>query len=284
MKPVHRTCLRFAGMMLLGMAWIHSSTAQQIQAEVNVMLERLPLEKQQKLRDLSDEIESYLSDYDWTGEMLESPIRVTMQIILQDRSVSYEDRYSATFLVSNNVDIQYHDKYWRFPYQPGDILQHDEMFHPFTGFLDFYIYLLLAAEYDRYGRLMGDRYLDKADNLVEQAKFNSLFMWGWKERGEIIRRMKSEDYEAFRLMKDTFYLGLSYIGEADSTARRYVKDALVQFESVLTRRTENKDAQRFLEANYQTFTDILKEDREALEILMRIDPGRESYYRKYLSR
>ena len=102
-----RSLVRVAGFVLFASTSI--LYGQQISAEVSVILERLPLEKQQRLQNFNDMIATYLSDYDWTGEDFEESIPVTIQIFLQDASANYEDRYTGTFLISNGTDIQYFD-------------------------------------------------------------------------------------------------------------------------------------------------------------------------------
>ncbi|MCJ7813148.1 DUF4835 family protein, partial [bacterium] len=119
--------------------------AQRILSQVRMMLEKLPLEKQEKLKDFSDDVEVYINNYDWSGGSSNEEIPIDIQIFLTDNSVSYEARYSGTFLISNNLDNQYYDKYWRFPYEAGEQLEHNESeYHPFRGFIDFYINLMIG--------------------------------------------------------------------------------------------------------------------------------------------
>jgi len=119
--------------------------AQRISSRVRIMLEKLSLEKQEKLKDFSDDVETYINHYDWTGDSYDEEIPVDIQIYLMDYSVSYEDRYSGTFLITNNLDNQYYDKYWRFPYEAGESLEHTENeFNPFGGFIDFYINIIIC--------------------------------------------------------------------------------------------------------------------------------------------
>ena len=254
---------------------------QRLKAQVKMMLERLPLQKQQKLKDLSENIETYINDYDWTGESSDEEIPITVQISLMDNSVSYEDRYSGTFLITNNSDLQYYDKYWRFPYQAGEQLIHNEnVFDPFTGFINFYVYLIIGGEYDKYGRFLGTPYFEKAKHICGQAKFNSLFRLGWDERSKLVDKILSKENKPFRTMEDLFFLGLSYVDEEDSTARKYCGQALSLLDEILTKDPYNKQARQFLNAHYLKYTDILKDDREAMEKLVRLDPNHAKTYRK----
>lgn len=257
--------------------------SQQIKADVKLTLERLPLEKQEKLKDFDERITTYINDYDWTGGENDLEIPVTMQIFLQDKSVSYEDRYSGTFLISNNSDIQYYDKYWYFPYDPSKPLFHNEgVFEPFTSFLDYYIYLILGGEYDKYGKLLGTPFYERVKQISNQAKFNTTFMKGWDEREVLIDRILGKDFALFRQMKDLYFLGRSYIGEEDTTVVKYCSEAINLLDRVLDRDPENKEAQQFVKAHHIEFIEMFQNDPQMLRKLIRIDPEHEETYRQYL--
>jgi len=257
--------------------------SQQVKANVKVMLERLPLLKQKKLKDFAEEIEYYLNDYNWTDEASDDEIPISMQIFLTDKSVSFEDRYAGTILISNNLDIQYTDKYWNFPYQQGERLIHNEnAYNPFTGLLDFYVYLILGGEYDKYGRLLGTPFYEKAKHISDQAQFNSQFIYGWEEREVKISSIMSDEYLSFRTMKDLFFLGLVYVGEEDTTAQKYCREALKLLDDFLYKQPDHKDAILFLKAHHIEFVDVLKDDQDAIKTLLTLDPDNENTYKRYL--
>ena len=257
--------------------------AQQPNAQVKLMLERLPLEKQQKLKNFAEDIEAYVNDYDWTGEGADEDIPVTIQIFLTDNSVSYEDRYAGTFLVTNNSDIQYFDKYWRFPYQAGESFTHNEnIFHPFTGFIDFYVYLILGGEYDKYGRFLGTPYFERAKSITGQAQFNSRFILGWKERTELIDEILSDENKPFRVMKDLFFLGLSYVGEEDSTAHKYCAQSLALLDEILAKNPDDKPTFQFLQAHRAEFIEVFQDDTALLKKLIQLDPENAETYKRYI--
>lgn len=269
--------------VLCSLFTVSMAYGQVINCQVKMMLERLPLEKQQKLKDFAEQVEIYVNDYDWTGEDLEEPVPVTIQIFLMDASVSYQSRYTGTFLISNNLDIQYFDKYWRFPFQEGSRLEHDEnIYHPFTGFIDFYVYLILAGEYDKFGKFAGTPYFEKAQHIMEQAKFNANFIKGWEERELLMKHIMSEEYQKYRTMKDLYYLGLSYIGEEDTTAQKYCGQALDMIDEMLINNPDQEEVEQFIKAHHIEFIDIFKDRPEMIEKMIVIDPERESTYREAL--
>ena len=264
---------------------IENATAQQIDAQVKLMLERLPIDKQQKLNRFSEDIETYLNSYDYTGESLDQKIPVTVQIFLTDNSVSYEDRYTGNFLISNNSDIQYYDKYWQFPYQAGDPLVHNENnYDPFTGFLDFYIYLIIGNEYDKYGKLLGTSFFEKAKQISEQAKFESRFIKGWRERSEIIENILSDTFKPYRFMKDIYFLGLSYLSDEDSTAMAYCSKAVDMMGTILKKDPEHKETLQFLQAHHIELIHLFQDDAQTLEKLIAIDPEHADTYREHIKK
>lgn len=258
-------------------------SAQKIKSTVNVVLERLPLEKQKKLQDFANIVETYINSYDYTDSKSNEEIPVTIQIFLQDNSVNYESRYSGTFLVSNTTDIQYYDKYWKFPYQEGTPLTHIEnVYDPFTGLIDFYLNILLGGEFDKYGPLTGTPFYEKAKQINEQAKFNTKFVWGWEERTKLIEFLVGEENKVFRLAKDAFFYSLALASQQDTTAQRFAIQSVGELEKVLTDNPEHKEAVQFLNVHNREMAELLKGDPRSIQILIRIDPARGELYKEYL--
>jgi len=273
--------LILTGLFIIGPA--SHTTAQQLRSQVKLMLERLPLEKQEKLKNFADDIEVFINDYDWTGEASDDEIPISIQIFLMDASVSFEPRYTGTFLITNNLDIQYYDKYWKFAYEAGTRLDHNEnIFDSFTGFIEVYIYLILGGEYDKYGKFMGAPYFERAKLISDQAKFSSRFMTGLEERTKLIDKIMSDEYKPFREMKDLFFLGMSYVGEQDTTAQRYCSQSLDILEDVLKGFTAREKAEQFMKAHHIEYIDVFKDDQDMLQKMIRIDPDREETYRQYV--
>ena len=260
---------------------VSHSQSQTITAEVKMIIERLSQEKQEKLKDFAETIEEYINNHDWTGESSDEEIPVRIQIFLKDKSVSYEERYSGTFLISNKPDAQYYDKYWFFPYRKGDMLDHG-IFHPLTGFIDFYVNIIIGCEYDKYGKFFGTPFFEKARSISEQGLFGTQYAVGWRERSQLIDDILSDEHKAFRSMKDLFYLGKSYVGEEDTTAQKYCKDALIILNKLIKSNPDDKESTQFLQAHYMEFVDLLKDDSEVMEMMMRLDPNRAEVYEQYL--
>jgi len=282
-KKVPRKNSIFTIILLLNFLTASSLFSQLIESNVQIILERLPLEKKEELQNFDEKIKSYVDEYDWTGEVFEEPLQMSIQIFLEHRYVSFEDRYKGRFIISNNSDAQYYDKYWVFPHNSGDPLLHNEsMFDPLESFIDFYVYILLGEEYDKYGKYLGDKYFKIARNIANSAQFNSQYAWGWKERNELIDNLLSSEFKPYRNMKDQFFLGLSYVGEQDTTAEKYCRTAFDFIYNTLNNDPDNERVLQFLQAHNLKFIEVLGYDKNILEKMISIDPKNEALYKKYL--
>ena len=222
-------------------------SAQNIDCRVRVSLEKMPLENQEKLSYLRDELDLYINSWDWTDAEYNYDISCQLEIAFDEvKIVGYEDRYTATMIVSNGVDLQYADKRWLFALQPNERLQHSSAFHPFSGFLDFYFYLLLAHEYDKLSRLGGDEYYDKALQVSESAKFSSQYYKGWDRRIDLIQELRKDDNKPYRQCLFHFFNGYAFY-EADDR-----DNAKVHFQRLANqlRRVPEEKRKRFFELNY----------------------------------
>jgi hypothetical protein len=268
--------------LILGLAVSTGVHGQKLNSDVKLILERLPLEKQKKLENFAADIQTYINDFDWTETDSDYEIPLSIQIYLQDMSSSYEDRYGGTFLISNTSDVQYYDKYWRFPHQAEDRLIHDDtVYKPFNGFINFYVYLVLGAEFDKWGDLAGTPFFEKAKQVNDQARFDTQFILGWEERTKLLQRIISLDNIPFRKSKSQFYSALT-AAEGDTSVERSCGHGLALIETVLKKDPEHKDALDFLKAHYLQIAEIFKNDDGSLRRLIAVDPDHKDAYQRFI--
>jgi len=134
--------------LLIIIGIFHSNSyAQSIIVTVDLELNALPDENRVKLQDFKQVLEDYLNNYKWTKDEFVGELKINWSLVLQDMSVSYQDRYKAQVLVTNNSDVQYADKRCRFAYQKGEIPVHsDNNWESLTSLLDFYMNIIIAEE------------------------------------------------------------------------------------------------------------------------------------------
>jgi hypothetical protein len=251
---------------------------QRIKAKVEVDLEKLPMDSQQKLANLSAELDKYLNQYQWCTDDYNYEVPASVNVYFeQTEAISREDRYSARLIVSNESDVQYSDYRWDFVLDPQPHLQHSQSYDSFTGMIDFYVHLILGFEFDRIQKLGGRDYFQKARNVVEQAKFNR-FVRGWDRREDTLNEILSDANQSMREMRFYYYSGMYYFdfGEMDD-AIKYLTKALTYFEGLPPAAME-----RFYSLDYHQMGNALGQlgMKTELELLMRLDQNKErkAYY------
>ncbi|MBN1543448.1 DUF4835 family protein [candidate division KSB1 bacterium] len=265
-----------------------SLLAQRIQAVVETDLRTLPLEKQNKLVDFAEKVEHYINSYEWSDDPWNTTVYLEVRLILQDMTSGAEERYSGNILIHNNYDIQYFDKRWRFAYQSGSMLMHDNSVQDsFTSLIDFYIYLILGGEFDKWGTLAGTPYYEKAKFIAEQSKFGlGRYIDGWDRRVELVEEFLSDRYRPYREMVDYYYYGLSFVKEDNAKAREHCATAIQMLDRLLADNPEDEYAKKFISAHYIEMLEIFRraQDKSPLRTLLILDPEHEVAYREVLER
>ena len=259
--------------------------AQKVKAKVTVVLERLPIDKREKMADFQEKLKQYINQYDWCEPKYDEEFPITLQIYLQDASVSFEDRYRATLLISNNTDMQFYDKRWLFNYDPQEPIMHDEnRVNALTSVIDFYVYILLGGEFDKYGKFEGSPFYDKARKISHQARF-SRFILGWDERQQVIDEILAEQNKPYREALDAYFLGLAYEEENPSQTLKYCKKAIDLLAGLIKKNPDYKLPHQFIDGHYIEIIDLFKGTNYAEDVfntLIAVDPDHKAEYEKQL--
>ncbi len=258
-----------------------------VKAKVNVIVDRLPLDKQEKMKDFHNVVKDYIDNNNWLEDDDRMPIEVTLQLFLTDVPSNIEDRYQCEFLISSS-DVQYFDRRFRFPYQWGESLVYSEQaIEPHTGVIDFYMNMILASDLDKYRGFGGDFYYKKAQSIAALGKFvRTEFITGWTERDELIKKVFQEPFITFREMKDFYFYGLYVLKEKKEEALKNIKIALDKLETVLDAKADLDAPGQFLNAHYLEMIDIFKDTKNRNEVfkkLIKIDPDHKKLYEEHIS-
>jgi len=263
-------------------ATLGSAKDQTMKVSVDVVLEKLPLIKQEKMQDFQKKVEKYLNEHDWIAEEDIPPFKVHIQLFLEDQPSNIEERYRCSVVVSG-PDIQFVDERAMFAFQKDEELLHDGQHTSLKLLLDFYIYLIIAGEFDKLGYLEGDAYFTKARNSVKLGLFDR-FVRGWDRRDDLMQLLDGENYKKFREMKDFYFYGLAVFDEDKKAARENIAKAINMLKDVLANDYDLQPAKDFISAHYQIICDAFKGSRnkEPIKILAELDPDHSDVYAKYL--
>lgn len=283
----------FGVVTVLCLSGVHNVKAGQVKADVKVIIDKLPIDDQDKMRNFHEVVKRYIDNNTWLEDDSRPPINVTIQMFLTDIPSNIEDRYKCEFLISGS-DVQYYDKRVRFAYMPGDpLIYHHQDFEPLTGIIDFYVNMILGNELDKYDSFGGDVYYKRALNVASLGKFSRTeFILGWTEREDLIKRVFREPFVSFRKMKDFFFYGLFIKDEDRKEARSYLKQSLQLFETVREKiskaNEKNMDEPgQFMEAHYIDFVNLFKDaenKNEIFEKLKALDPDHKELYEEHITK
>ena len=164
---------------------------------------------------LKTDLESYINEYRWTEiefleqEKIKCQINIillngdqdfnfTAETIIQLRRPIYNTSAETTTLIIS-------DGNWQFNFPEGKSLIHDDLeFEPLTGFIDFYLYLLLGYDFDTFSEYGGTEWLQKSQDVVDLAQNSSTIGWtrntnNGRNRFVLISDLLNNNYETIRI-------------------------------------------------------------------------------------
>ncbi|MCH8981397.1 DUF4835 family protein [candidate division KSB1 bacterium] len=261
--------------------------AGQIKAKVNVIINKLPLDKQEKMQDFHIALKEYIESVEWLEDDDSIPVEITLQLFLTDALSNVEDRYNCEFLISS-TDVQYFDRRYKFPFQLGDVLiYNDQAAEPLTSVINFYINMILGSELDKEREYGGDLYYKKAQSFAALGKFvRTDFILGSTEREELIKNVFTEPFRKFRKMKDYYFYGLYVREEKLDETRKNIRTALDMLGGILKEKADLEEPKQFLDAHYLEIINIFKDDRYSEDVfkkLIELDPKHKELYEEHVS-
>ncbi len=262
-----------------------TSFSQRIDAYVSIAEDALSDEAKEKLADFTDKVETYINNNDRCPNEWNTEVIVNINMVLSDISSGAEEKYNCqTFQIGTNYDIQLSDKRWKFAYDSKDNLTYDDNnYDSFTSMIEFYLYLILGFEYDKWGTLAGDIYYEKAKYIAEQSKFGlGRFVDGWDKRLDLVNYFLSDRHKPFREMVDYYFYGLSFVNEDNEKVRKHIATAIEKLDRILADDPENEYAEYFLSAHRGELIDIYRNaiNKEPIRLLMIMDTD-DAYKREY---
>ncbi len=249
---------------------------------------------------LETDIESYINEYRWTEIEFQEQERIICQINIvltggdQDFNFSAETILSARRPIYNTTTetttLIVGDQAWQFSYPQGKSLIHDELqFEGLTGFIDYYMYLLLGYDFDTFSPLGGTIYFEKAQNVVDLAQNEQTVGWtrnsnNQRNRFVMITDLLNNNYQPLRNAIYTYHrLGLDTFTQSPESARQQVLAALTEIQGAKRRSTSNFLYDLFFDTKSREISSIFIDadsriKLDAYNILRETDQGHLSEY------
>ena len=293
---------------LLVFATVSVAVAQEIDCTVTLNSDALNPSDRVNIQNLGSDVQNYINSYKWTsGNDFKGPkIKVTLTIYLMSvQNGTNGQLYTANAFIASQRPIyrsrdispmlRIIDNSWQFSYVKNTPLLHDEFhFNPLTGFIDYYMYIVLGIDADSFVPLDGTKYFQHASNIVAQAQ-NSDNSQGWQQGGSgtysrygLVSDLLSGTYEPFRrAIYEYEYNGIDMLTTQRDSAQAVIARALNKIADVVIQSgTRSALAKVFFDAKYQEIADALKDYPDKVTVFQKLslaDQSHQSTYSKYLN-
>ena len=288
--------------LLLLFVVFSTARAQELDCSVTLNYDHLSGTDRENVLKLGQDIQNYIDSYKWTGEDFKGPkIKVTLSIVLLSATSGV---YTAQAFIGSQRPIykstdvspmvRILDNSWQFPYTKDQPLYHDDFhFNALTGFIDYYMYVVLGFDYDSYDPMGGTKFFQKASNIVAQGQ-NSENPQGWSPGGagtysrySLVTDELSGKYDVFRkAFYEYEYNGIDLLSTVRDTAQTTIAKALDNIANVVIQSgARSALIKAFFDAKYLEIADALKgyPDKGVLQKLSIVDQSHQSTYAKFFT-
>ena len=197
--------------------------SQELNCNVVVNYQNLPVNNRELLADFGDVVKNYMNTTQFTNEPWEGDkIDCTLNIFFTGASSDID--YSAQIVVvsqrpvyqstKNSPILTINDANWNFQYQVGQSMySNTTVFDPLTSLLDYYGLIIIGFDMDTWEVLGGTPYFKKAFDIVNLAA-SSQSNNGWLasssaySRYGLVSNLLDEKYAAFRAAIFDYHYGV----------------------------------------------------------------------------
>ncbi|MCE6989885.1 DUF4835 family protein [Dyadobacter sp. CY323] len=281
--------------------------AQEFQFTVNLNYEQLVAQQKtdpQSMNQLQTYMNDFLNNTRWTNDQFnkEEKIKCKLNVNLTRSLAQGNYEGNAQLVVSRpvfnsnyeTVLFTYIDKNFTFTYLPNTQLYFNENSYTeeLPYILAFYANVALILDYDSFSKMGGAPYVQKAFNLVNQARNSSPNKRGWDSNGDsrnrywLVENLMSQQFTPFREGLYSYYRqGLDVATQNPVETRTKVLQFLNTMRDVNQLRPASVVINSFLDAKsdelYRILIEAQPEQRsQAYNILVSLDPSKTQLYQR----
>lgn len=294
------TKLLWTSLVCLFLALPSASYGQELLINVTIDASRIQSDRS-VFEDLQQAISQYVNFQQWTNDKYESTerIRGNLQIVVRDRPAPdqfvcqmnlqvYRPVYNTTYetLLINHSDPNFSFTYVQFqPLQFVENTYNDNL----TALLNYYIYIILAFDYDSYSASGGAPYVRKAQEILNLA-VSSSSQSGWKANEDnqnrywLVENLQNSRYRSFHEAMFKYHRqGLDQMESSPAQGRRAIIAALKDIQRLhqqdpilmLTRVFLNSKKDELVKVFQGAF---VNDKKEFLQVMQELDPANMATY------
>ena len=273
--------LFFSGLIILGsMGW-----GQFVEVNVDLDMRRLSEGDRQLFNSTAEDIKQYYLNTQFSPEVADLKIFMDLHLVIESVSQGgSQTTINAQGIITNKADQYFYAKGIQFPYSKGKKIIYTSSFDPLSSFLDYYAFMLIAAELDTWNYMMGTSFFNRAVELSDRGK-DSGWDQGWDDRWKKARKIKNNQY--LRSMRFNYFSVLDAV-RGEEVDINLVKTSMNTFyedlKTIDKKLGSNKETLKFLGAYHQSIAELLAALQiwEGLELLIDYDNDHKKVYESYL--
>ncbi len=268
--------------------------AQELNCNVIVNYESLPVNNRELLAGFGNAIEAYINSTQFSGSAWGLKIDCTINIfftgagsdvdytaqavIVSTRPVLNSDRQSPILTIN--------DPTWSFRYEKNQALYSQSSFDPLTSFLDFYANLIIGFDAETFERFGGNPYFRRAFDIVNLGN-SSAYSRGWERSGASYSRwgicedLLSDRFRPFREAFFVYHYGIDEMQINRNSAQNKIAELVTTLDDMRKRMDINSVLTRtFFDSKYGEIIESLRgyPEKEIVTTLKRIDPAHSARY------
>ncbi len=283
------------------------SYAQELNCSVSLNYSSIRTTQQtnpQIYRDIEVAIKNFMNNQRWTTDNFSPKEKIncslTINLIKSPSQFNYEG--NAQFKVLRpiygtnyeSVSFQFVDKSFNFSFSPEEsqmVFTEQNFTNNLTSTLAFYAMMALTFDYDSFSKLGGNKYLEKAFNIVNLASQKSDI---WSANGDPLNKywltenLRNQQFIRFREGVYEYHrLALDDFKTDPVQARKLIFDFLQNIKNISLMKFNSVLLNSFLDAKSTELVNIFSESKEeerkqVYDLLTSLDPTKTETYRLLL--
>ncbi|MBC3784498.1 type IX secretion system protein PorD [Spirosoma utsteinense] len=293
---------------LLGL--LTTAQAQELNCQVTINSDQLIAQQKTDFTyasQLQTVITEFMNSRRWTNDQFTASERINCSININLVKSLTQGAFEATAQIVvtrpvygtsyESTIFNYVDRSFSFFYLPTTpvFFRENQFSDDLTSMLAFYANVILAVDYDTFGKRGGNLYVQRAFNIATLADGASTSNIGWKTSGDrrnrywLVENLQNQQLTTFRDAMYTYHRqGLDVFGANPVQMRKQTLDLLSNIRVVSQQLQYSVLINTFFDAKSQELYNILfegtpAERKRAFELLSFLDPSKTELYRKLVT-
>jgi hypothetical protein len=278
--------------------------AQEINCTVTINSDQIEGSNKQVYETLKSSIQDYMNQNRWTNMTFAEQEKIECSMMLVVKAVA-DNMYSCEMTLQSRRPVygttyttpllNFVDRNFNFTYQEFDRIeyQQNQFTTNLTAMLAYYCYLIIGHDMDSYQRLGGTPFFEQCENIVnacQSASMDNSEQKGWlafdsnRNRYALINNLLDEAFKKYRNYYYEYHrLGLDEMSGNVANGRARIAEGISVLKEAYRARPATYVVNTFLDAKADELVDIFKkgtdkEKKEVYDLLVDIDPTRQSTY------